>query len=285
MGVLSRRLVFAAPFVITACDRPVHHEPRPRRVKHADDTPRPDAVLPEELVDDLPRLTARPADDGCHDAASTSLPRDYPPEIRAETTRVWRIVREQAGARVRGSHDQRCVDGSWRAVFVDDHAVEHGACEIVGWENGRFECVTMLAPEQLVSAGETLRVKLVPPQAVVDANEAQQRRWRFAHPTNSNPPRPKPRPEPTSTAKPPAPLHARVIGIQVTDVGTELLVGRGRDAGVDEQWRVQLVLGVKPLAGGDCKIVQVTLRTTRCRVRMTPDQVTAAGRTVVLSPR
>ena len=183
--------MFAAPLVVVVgCDRPVetHHHHRhvaQRQPDAAVDAPPP---LPDELVDSLrPLYKAKTFYDACYSfpreilcnpprVAPANAPpgwpagtpiRTYPDKPPARSTvDVRAMVRDGAGARVRVTNPDERVDKKWRVAFVttSDEEIPNGDCAIVDWDFEKIECVTALAPEQLVARShETYRVEVIPP--------------------------------------------------------------------------------------------------------------------------
>jgi len=177
--------VFSTPLVvITACgERPVEHHPRPRiaRVTH-DAGP----SAPRELVDELPPLSPdKTREEACRNAhcnppPPTQVPRPpaKPEFVEPVVARVTAMKREPTGTRVRMNRPDERMDEKWRATFITrtGFAVPQGDCTIVAWSFQELECTSPLAPEQLAEDGSALKLRVVPPQELVDRIERQRGR-------------------------------------------------------------------------------------------------------------
>lgn len=88
------------------------------------------------------------------------------------------------------------------------------------------------------------------------------------------------------TVEPPAgPLKAKVVKLRASSGGVVVTLNRGKSDGVDRGWSGQVLLGDtdNPLADGVFKIIKVTKRESKAKIKLTIDQV-KANRRVLLTP-
>jgi hypothetical protein len=98
-----------------------------------------------------------------------------------------------------------------------------------------------------------------------------------------NPPPPPDAGPPTPAIRPP--LHAKVIGYEVSSTGTVIRLSLGQRDGVERGMRGHLVdRDDKPLQGGDFIILGARDATSVGRVRLTPEQVAANPRARLFHP-
>ena len=288
----ARRVTFAAPLVVVvvACQRPAPQHPERDEEDEDEDEERgspvvvsappvdaaPDAWLaPKQLVDELKPLTSdRTIEDVCRHARCNPPPpykpsKPYP--VETKTVHVNSMMREGTGTRVRLWRPDHRSDAAWRAVFVNDAGEElpNGECTIVAWDFHELECTTALTPEQLTTPRgwrEPFKAKVIPPQELVERVERQRANW--IEPISS-----------TSAGT------ARVIGVSIGAAGTEVIIAVGADSGVTKSFSVSFGNGDRKFLNGECKIVSVNARTTKCTTMLTPDQVKQNDRVTVTPPK
>ena len=256
-----KRLIFATPFVMTACSSPSRTEP----IEPAPPPPldaAPDAnERPLALVRELEPLTGKSMVEICKRAHCNPPPPNVPlPPGRTDpyVREVRAMLRETTGTRVRiarGDTSETRFDRRTRIVFLNNRADElsDGECKLVDWDIDEIECTSTLAPEQLAERRDAYRVRIEPPATAEHLPETPK--------TNV------------------APITARVARHEVIDNRVLVVVDIGKKRGVDKGWRAQIVReNGQPFTGGHCTIVRVADTQTFCTVRLTPDQVVANPR-------
>ena len=272
-----KRLLFATPFVVTACSSPSRTEPvEPTPPPSVDAAIAPDAdERPSALVRELEPLRYKSVVEMCKRARCNPPPPNVPqPPGRTDpyVREVRAMRRETTGTRVRiarGDTSDTRFDRRTRIVFLNNRADElpAGECKLVDWDIDEIECTTKLAPEQLAENRVAFRVRVEPPATPEEPP---------ATPEDHLPETPK-----TNVA----PITARVIKHDVIDTRVLVVIEVGRKRGVDKQWTARVVReDGQPIAGGSCTIVRIDDTRTLCTVRLTADQVAANPRVRIDPP-
>jgi hypothetical protein len=269
---MTRRLVFATPFVVIACskERPVEHPREEEEVVRAPApkvAPEPEPVFPStprELVDALPPLHGDTTIEAHCRRVRCNPPPPYrktkPDPVVPVIERVSAMTRDAAGTRVRVDRSPH-MDTTWRAAFVTNRDnptdLPGGECKIVAWDWTEAECVSALSPEELAINGHARPLRLVPPQALVDRVQSQIDNWR--DPVNG-------------------PTRVRVLATQDDKDGVLLTIAIGSRDHVAKTWTITT-------KSGGCEIVGIAENHTACRAKMTRDQVYADPFVTVSPPR
>ena len=135
------------------------------------------------------------------------------------------------------------------------------------------------AGAQEVKSDFTTKVAFVPPLPMVPVNDDTPKGLpkQTTIITTKKTPRP---PKETPKEAPPATTKtARILGVSVVGGGTQIMIGLGKDQGVDAGWKAK-VAGVQ----GSFSVASCNARTCSAVISATPDQIKSGGNSVTLSP-